>query len=192
MSNKRIFLDNDGVICLSNNWGGRTRKFNKYRKLHPEADALSWSTVDVFHLFDDFYKKAVKILNQILLETGAQIVVSSDWKKHATLEELGDYYNSQGIIRRPIGLTKSWVGCDKPEGFAWKLSLKYEQERSFEINQYVKDNPEITHWVAVDDLDMTLRETWGIKNFVLTPKMSEGIKQSGIKEKIISFLTDNI
>jgi hypothetical protein len=189
---KIIFLDNDGVICLSNNWGGRTRKFNKYRKLHPEADSLSWSTVDVFHRFDDFDKKAVKILNQILIETGAQIVVSSDWKKHATLEELGDYYNSQGIIRRPIALTKSWIGCDKPEGFAWKLSSKYEQERSFEINQYVKDNPEITHWVAIDDLDMTLGETWGIKNFVLTPRMSEGIKQSGIKEKIMEFLTDNI
>ena len=189
---KIIFLDNDGVICLSNNWGGRTRKFNKYRKLHPEADALSWSTVDVFHRFDDFDKKAVKILNQILIETGAQIVVSSDWKKHATLEELGDYYNSQGIIRRPIALTKSWVGCDKPEDFAWKLSLKYEQERSFEINQYVKDNPEITHWVAIDDLDMTLGETWGVKNFVLTPKMNEGIKQSGIREKIMEFLSDNI
>ena len=189
---KIIFLDNDGVICLSNNWGGRTRKFNKYRKLHPEADALSWSTVDVFHRFDDFDKKAVKILNQILIETGAQIVVSSDWKKHATLEELGDYYNSQGIIRRPIALTKSWVGCDKIDDFLWTRSLQYEQQRAFEINQYIKDNPEITHWVAIDDLDMSQRKTWGITNFVLTPRMSEGIKQSGIRERIMSFLTDNI
>jgi hypothetical protein len=189
---KIIFLDNDGVICLSNNWGGRTRKFNKYRKLHPEADALSWSTVDVFHRFDDFDKKAVKILNQILIETGAEIVVSSDWKKHATLEELGDYYNSQGIIRRPIAVTRSFIGCEKPESFGWNRSLMYEQERSFEINQYVKDFPEITHWVAVDDLDMSMRKDWGVANFVLTPKMSEGIKQSGIKDKIISFLTDNI
>ena len=22
-----LFLDNDGVICLSNNWGGRTKKW---------------------------------------------------------------------------------------------------------------------------------------------------------------------
>jgi hypothetical protein len=27
-----------------------------------------------------------------------------------------------------------------------------------------------------------------LKNFVLTPKSSEGIKQSGIKEKILKFL----
>jgi hypothetical protein len=30
----------------------------------------------------------------------------------------------------------------------------------------------------------------GLSNFVLTPKSSEGIKQSGIKEKIIKFLKD--
>lgn len=190
--NRIIFLDNDGVICLANNWGGRTRKFNKYRKLHPESDALSWGTMDVFHRFDDFDKKAVKILNQILTETGAEIVVSSDWKKHATLEELGDYYGSQGIIKRPIALTKDWIGCDRSDDFEWVKSLKYEQERSFEINQYIIDNPEITHWVAVDDLDMTIRKTWGVKNFVLTPKMNEGIKQSGVREKIMEFFSDNI
>jgi hypothetical protein len=141
---------------------------------------------------DNFDKKAIKVLNKILETTGAEIVISSDWRFHGTLEELGDYYESQGIIKRPIALTKSWVGCDKPEDFEWKLSLKYEQERSFEINQYIKDNPEITHWVAVDDLDMSMRKTWGVENFVLTPRMSEGIKQSGIKEKIMTFLTDNI
>jgi hypothetical protein len=32
---------------------------------------------------------------------------------------------------------------------------------------------------------------WGLTNFVLTPKGSEGIKQNGIKEKIIKFLNDD-
>jgi hypothetical protein len=30
----------------------------------------------------------------------------------------------------------------------------------------------------------------GLTNFVLTPKSTEGIKQCGIKEKIIKFLND--
>jgi hypothetical protein len=30
----------------------------------------------------------------------------------------------------------------------------------------------------------------GLSNFVLTPRSNEGIKQSGIKEKIIKFLTN--
>lgn len=184
---KALFLDNDGVICLDNNWGGRTRKWNEWKKLHPEIS--SYREADVFHRFDDFDKKAVKILNDILIETGAEIVVSSDWKKHATLEELGDYYESQGIIKRPIAVTNSFIGSDKPDGFEWIKDLKYEQERSLEINQFVKDNPEITHWVAVDDLDMSLQDTWGLTNFVHTPRMSEGIKQCNKKEKIIKFLT---
>ncbi len=184
---KVIFLDNDGVICLSNNWGGRDKKWAKYRSANPESSkVLREAPVSV--RFDNFDTKAVRVLNQILEETGAEIVVSSDWKKHGTLEELGDYYIEQGISKKPIALTKSFIGTDKPEGFEWKMSLRYEQERSLEINQFVKDNPQITHWVAVDDLDMTWTGTWGVENFVLTPKMNEGIKQAGVKEKIINIL----
>ena len=184
---KVIFLDNDGVICLSNNWGGRDKKWAKYRSANPETSkVLREAPVSV--RFDNFDTKAVRMLNQILEETGAEIVVSSDWKKHGTLEELGDYYIEQGISKKPIAFTKSFIGTDKPEGFEWKMSLRYEQERSLEINQFVKDNPQITHWVAVDDLDMTWTGTWGVENFVLTPKMNEGIKQAGIKEKIINIL----
>ena len=35
---KVIFLDHDGVICLSNNWGGRTKKWAKYRSTNPDSD----------------------------------------------------------------------------------------------------------------------------------------------------------
>jgi hypothetical protein len=193
---KVIFLDNDGVICLSNNWGGRAKKFKKYRKLHPEA--TSYSQVDVFHRFDDFDKKAVKVLNEILETTQAEIVVSSDWKKYENLQELGDYYESQGIIKRPLAFTPSFIGCDKPEDFVWRFSERYEQERALEIHQYLKDHPEVTHWVAVDDLDMRYDivytdgvediNPWGLKNFVYTALPSEGIKQHGKKEKILNFL----
>jgi len=193
---KVIFLDNDGVICLSNNWGGRSKKMQKYHKANPEWDRMYKSApIDV--RFDNFDKKAVKVLNSILEETGAEIVVSSDWKKHANLEELGDYYESQGIIKRPIAFTPSFIGCEKPEGFEWVRSLQYEQERSLEIAQFVKDHPEITYWVAVDDLNMAVEvldysvpctRVWGVTNFVLTPKSNEGIKQQGIKEKILKFL----
>jgi hypothetical protein len=183
---KVLFLDNDGVICLSNNWGGRTRKWSKWLKTNPESELESDAPVE--YRFDDFDKKAIKILNEILLKTGAEIVVSSDWKKFATLSELGDYYEQQGICKRPIATTKSFIGCDKPEDFEWVWKLRYEQERSLEINQFVKDDPTITHWVAVDDLDMALTGKWGLKNFIITKRMNEGIKESGIKEKIIEIL----
>lgn len=193
---KVIFLDNDGVICLANNWGGRMKKYKKWIKLHPET--TSQKDVDVYHRFDDFDKKAVAVLNDILETTGAEIVVSSDWKKHANLQELGDYYESQGICKRPIAFTPSFIGCEKPEGFTWRFSERYEQERALEIAQYVRDHPEVTHWVAIDDLDMRYDiiytdgvediNPWGLKNFVYTPIETEGIKQQGKKEKILNFL----
>lgn len=72
-----------------------------------------------------------------------------------------------------------------------------EQTRCLEIKQYLKDNPNITHWVAVDDLNMgktgiknkiKFTHDWGLDNFVLTPRGTEGIKQFGVKEKILNFL----
>jgi hypothetical protein len=196
---KALFLDNDGVICLSNNWGGRSKKWAKYRSANPETSKqLSDAPVEV--RFDDFDKKAVKILNEILEQTGAEIFVSSDWRLHATLEEIGEYYTSQGILKKPVGFTKLLGQFDDPENFVWSRQWRLEQSRSLEILQYLKDHPEVTEWVAVDDLNMGIPQVheswgememdWGLTNFVLTPKSSEGIKQSGIKEKIIKYLSN--
>jgi hypothetical protein len=190
---KVIFLDHDGVICLSNNWGGRTKKWAKYRSANPDVSKEK-KDAPVEYRFDDFDTKAVKVLNSILEETGCEIVVSSDWKLHATLEELGDYYESQGIIKRPIALTPNLIDCTVHGNlFIWSSRWDLEQTRTIEIRQYLYDHPEITHWVSVDDLNMgkigePWKDVWAIDNFVLTPRSIEGIKQSGVKEKILNYL----
>ena len=188
---KVIFLDLDGTICLSNNWGGRSKKWAKYRSENPETSKfINDAPVEV--RFDDFDKKAIKVLNEILEETGAEIVVSSDWRCHANLEELGEYFISQGILKKPVGVTKLLGQCNQPENYPWLRKWDVEQSRSLEILQYLFDHPEVSQWVAVDDLDMGKNgeewKDWGLDNFVLTPSRTEGIKQSGIKEKIIKFL----
>ncbi len=193
---KVIFLDNDGVICLSNNWGSR---FKKQRKVYTKANPRPFSNeIPVNLRFDNFDSKAIKVLNKILTKSGAEIVVSSDWKKFATLEELGQYYTDQGIIKKPIGFTKLFDECEQPEDFPWYKPLISEQCRSLEILQYLKDHPEITHWVVIDDLHMgtyvehstygPFERDWGLSNFVWTPRGDEGIKQSGIKDEILKFL----
>ena len=191
---KIIMLDNDGVIALSNNWGGRAKKWANFHKDNPDVD---FTNRPIDCRFDDFDGKAIKVLNEILEETGAEIVVSSDWKLHATLEELGDYYKSQGIIKRPIALTPDIQNCTVHGNvFIWSPRWDLEQTRTIEIRQYLHDHPEVTHWVSVDDLNMgkigePWKDVWAINNFVLTPKSSEGIKQSGVKEKILKFLKDD-
>jgi hypothetical protein len=192
---KVLFLDNDGVICLSNNWGGRKKKWSKYRSANPDSSPMV-KDAPVSVRFDDFDKKAIRILNEIIEETGCEIVVSSDWKLHATLEELGDYYESQGIIKRPIALTPNIQNCYWHNNTVWVWSPRWELEmiRVIEIKQYLHDHPEVTHWVSIDDLNMgkigePWKDEWAIDNFVLTPKSNEGIKQSGVKEKILNYLT---
>lgn len=191
---KVIFLDHDGVICLSSEWGGRRKKQMKW-----DGIKLSMSMGDfpLEYRFDNFNQKAIKILNKIIEETGAEIVTSSDWKRWANLEEMGEYYESQGIAKKPIALTPNLGQCTWYNDMIWMWSPQWDLEmiRVIEIKQYLHDHPEITHWVAVDDLDMGKNgegwKDWGLDNFVLTPKGAEGIKQSGIKEKILKFLKDD-
>jgi hypothetical protein len=189
---KILFLDNDGVICLSNNWGGRSKKWAKYRSENPGSSTIVKENT-VLVRFDDFDQKAIKVLNEILEETGAEIVVSSDWKLHANLEELGEYYESQGIIKKPIAVTPNLEDFDPDSAgmYQWKGWL--ERKRILEIEEYMRLNPEITHWAAIDDLDMSRERNQGhgLKNFVLTPRSNEGIKQSGVKEKVLSYFVNN-
>jgi hypothetical protein len=198
---KVIFLDNDGVICLSNNWGGRNKKWAKYRSENPNSSNHKQdSPVDV--RFDNFDEKAVRVLNEILEKTNAEIVVSSDWRFHANLEELGDYYTSQGIIKRPIAVTHRTEDIDPKLWRVMRFRADLELERSIEITDWLLKNPQVTHWVAVDDLNMSVDylsqhfaakdpeddEKPGLTNFVHTPQSNEGIKQSGVKDKILKFL----
>jgi len=192
---KVIFLDHDGVICLSTEWGGRYKKQNKWggRKL-----SMTPMEMPMEYRFDNFNKKAIKVLNEILEKTDAEIVVSSDWKRWCSVEEMGEYYESQGIVKKPIAFTPNLGECNNYDGsFPWNRSWDLEQTRTLEINQYLKNHPEVTEWVAIDDLNMgktgmswsvKWEHDWGLENFVLTPKDNEGLKQSGIKEKVLSFL----
>ena len=195
---KVIFLDNDGVICLANNWGSRVKKRNSWSGL---KFSMSPKEMPVEYRFDNFDEKAIKVLNEILEETGAEIVVSSDWRHHATLEELGEYYLSQGIIKAPIAVTSVTSDIDSELWKVLRHRADIELERSIEILDWLDKHPEVTNWVAVDDLNMSVKylsdrfthkdgldKKPGLKNFVHTVKDFEGIKQSGIKEKIIKYL----
>jgi hypothetical protein len=195
---KVIFLDNDGVICLSNNWGSRYKKQKEWggRKL----SMTSWD-MPVEYRFDNFDEKAIKVLNTILEETGAEIVVSSDWRLHANLEQLGEYYLSQGISKKPIAVTELFKDIFPSEWSQLRFRAELELERSMEIQNWLEQHPEVTNWVAIDDLNMSIDflsahfaskdgsdSKPGLSNFVHTPRSNEGIKQSGIKQKIIKFL----
>jgi hypothetical protein len=136
--------------------------------------------------FDRFNPGTIKVLNQIIEETDCDIVISSDWRLGETLETLQRLYKERGIKKSPIGVTDHLI--------VGKLASDLELNRQAEIKKWLSEHPTVTHWVAVDDLDMrnsNIMDRYavpGLDNFVITPRSREGIKQTGVKEKIIKFL----
>lgn len=154
---KIIFLDLDGVMCTSSCYGrGKDNKWDAY-------------------MFDP---KCVAVLNFILQETGAEIILSSDWRHTYTLQEMREIFAHNFVMKGPIGFTPSskTYTADNLEGgrvdeikfwlsaHAWKSDIK---------------------WVAVDDLNM---EEGLFPNFAWCTREAEGIKRTGIKEKILEIL----
>lgn len=152
-----LFLDHDGVLCLEQNWGTRQKNGED---------------------FDDFDKGAIQVLNEILNDTNADIVVSSDWRHHLSLASMSDLYFKRGIIWTPIGYT---INVKDEKGL-----LYLETNRVKEIQLWLDcHNMQGAKWCAVDDMDLS---ALGDEHFVQCTHSREGIKQTGIKEKIIKRL----
>ena len=134
----------------------------------PNSD--EFNEVDVF---DDFDKDAVDILNNIIDITGANIVISSDWKQHTTLDGMCKFYQKQGIKKMPIDYTAWLPGAPT-----------YHRQRATEINTWLEQHSETTQWAAVDDLYMG---TW-LKNFVWTKNVHVGINDTTVQQQLLDIL----
>lgn len=153
---KFIYLDIDGVLCLGS-------------EIHPKL--TQWGYVHRFN------PKAVRMFNEVLEKTGADIIISSDWKSHYTLEDFKGIFEWQKVIKYPIDITPS---------VPFKTIQLLEEYRATEILQHVDiHKPKI--WAAIDDLNLSF---WiNPAHFVHTPRFMEGIKQTGKKEELIKKLT---
>ena len=154
---KIIFLDIDGVMCTTSCYGKGT--------------ANKWGS----YMFD---QKAVIYLNYIISETGAEIILSSDWRNQYTLHEMREIFCHNGVLKGPIGFTpsmKTYKGDNLEGGRADEIKAWLE------ANAWKND----IKWVAIDDLNM---DEWLHPNFVHCPNENEGIKRMGIRDKIIKIL----
>jgi hypothetical protein len=157
---KVIFLDIDGVICT-------IREFNM---THVAKTYLTKYNVYPFN------PKCVKVLNEILEETKATIVLSSDWKLYFDLEELADIFSINGVKYAPVIVTPDYYKKDKDK--------KLEEIRTIEIKDFINEH-EINKYVVIDDLDMYN----GFNDeFILCGDNYQGIKKTGLKERIIKKL----
>lgn len=159
---KVIFLDIDGVLATNKEFAMNRTKF---QTKHAEAKEI--------HIPYPFNPDCVKIFNEILEATNALIVLSSDWRFYWDLKDLDKIFKFNGVKKSPFDIT---IKTKR------KLSSELEDDRSYQIKKFVNEISPDT-WVAIDDLNLS--SLGG--NFVKT-KDSEGLKQTGIKEKIIKIL----
>ncbi len=157
---KYIFLDIDGVLATT------AQYYTNKKSWHPMYDC---------YRFDE---KCVKVFNEIVEKTNPIIILSSDWKDHYTIAQMNEIFEWNGIKTKVSDITpSSW-------GVLFTSLQQLEECRSYEINTYANIN-EITNFVAIDDLNLKL---WIPENFVHCTRVNEGIKQSGIKDKILKIL----
>jgi hypothetical protein len=98
-----------------------------------------------------FDSRLVTKVNDIIRQTGARLVISSDWRRGRSIQQLQDLLESYDCIGEIIGCTP------EAEQFVdvWIPITALETERCFEIAEWLNNHPEVTHWVAIDDLDLS-------------------------------------
>lgn len=167
---KVIFLDIDGVLCTTNEFLMDKGKFHK-KNFVPSFVNMPYP----------FNSRCVGVLNEILLKTDAEIVLSSDWRKFWDLKKLDLIFRSSGVIKSPINVTTV-----DPVSMSW-----LEKNRANEIGEFLLNHREITNWVVIDDLNMRgFMKLTNDEDRMFVTNSNEGIKMGGIKDKIILKLNE--
>lgn len=139
MRKKIIFIDVDGPLAWGT-WEDGEVKINE-------------NTSNEFTIPYAWDKADCEALTKICEATNAELVLSSDWKKHFTLKQMSDVFIEYGIYARLIDITTHqslWMRMSRPSP---------DWERAAQIVKWVKDN-KISNWIAIDDLNLSNEFKW--------------------------------
>jgi len=101
----------------------------------------------------DFLGSAMSALRLIVKETGAQLVLSSEWRRHPTLRE--GVQDALRLAELPPLTGDTTIDISREMGTGNPVT-SFAERRVREIAVYLKANPSITSWVAIDDIDLVV------------------------------------
>ncbi len=133
MRGKTIFIDIDGPLSWGN-WGDGKVKILE-GTTHEFTIPYAWD------------KAECDALSEIIKQTDAQLVVSSDWRKHFGFIQLSMIFEHYGIGRWNLLDTTTHFNPRK------KLSSSLEWDRACEIEMWVKSFKP-TNWISIDDMKL--------------------------------------
>ncbi|MDR0548686.1 MAG: hypothetical protein LBI10_04640 [Deltaproteobacteria bacterium] len=163
---KVLFLDIDGVL---QSYGSQSRfehikngdMENLYHDLENifNIDYSKYDKYDVAAVYYDWNEQSISFLKDILAQTGAKIVLSSDWRIFGK-EKMYNLFKIHGLHSYYIdNTTKNILVTDSlseklHNKFKEKLNLKYVHYRTVEILEYIERHPFIKNYVAIDDMNL--------------------------------------
>jgi hypothetical protein len=133
MRGKVIFIDVDGPLS----WG--TWQDGKVKIMEGSSGE--------FTIPYPWVQEDCDALGEIIKQTDARLVVSSDWKKHFGILQLAMIFEHYGIGR--------WNVMDITTHFnpKKKMSSSLEWDRACEIETWVKQFKP-TNWISIDDMQL--------------------------------------
>lgn len=141
---KVIFLDVDGVLRPAAPGGSAT--------IFVDGDVVPFAGAG-----SDFLPSAMRALKWLVYETGARIILSTEWRRHEPL------FLSVNNALRQQGLAE----CRQEDQTPMHAHLNTSQEhngliRDFairrvqEIDEWLGKHKEVKNWTAIDDIDLKL------------------------------------
>jgi len=136
-----IFLDIDGVM-LPAGYTERVMVDGELVPVLPNVQDPGFSPV------------ALSALRMVFQQTGASVVLSSEWRRTEDLK------NSVGMALRTRGLPQL-RGCTtkalkpRPECLEAHEVIAFAERRAREIGDWLRQHPEVLSWVVLDDVNFT-------------------------------------
>jgi hypothetical protein len=101
----------------------------------------------------DFWPLALRSLRHIVHKTEARIVLSSDWRKQEELIEGINGQLQEHRMPKLFGCTPDLAATGT--GVVKALHTSFREKRCKEIRKWLRANPKIQRWVAIDDIDLS-------------------------------------
>eukprot|EP00434_Breviolum_minutum_P012275 symbB.v1.2.010819.t1/scaffold706.1/size171012/8 len=104
----------------------------------------------------------MRALRFIVQKTEARIVLSSDWRKQDVLKEgIESAFEEHGIP----SLYSSTPDLDQATpGVIKAIHSSFREKRCKEIRKWLKQHPKITHFCAIDDVDLSMVDKASLKS----------------------------